>query len=1470
MTAFPVADSVSIDGVVNVTGSVGLTTAITANTATTGSAGLAVGNAPYAPLYVTGSVALNPTPVITANTATTGSAGLAVGNAPYQPLYVTGSVALNPTPVITANTATTGSTGLAVGNAPYQPLFISVTSSLPVTFGGLPPLSVFNATNVGVTGSVQAWSQGIVGVSGTVGVNNFPLVQAVSGVVSLGNWPTTIGVSSSFPLQTWIAATVGVSGTVGVNNFPAVLAVSGSQLTGSTFGGFPFVVAGIFSASNAATIRALQLDTAGALYVTTSGSVPVATTGSAGLQVSFGGLAQPVSMSNSGPIGVFLTGAIAVSTTGSSGLQVSFGGVAQPVSMSNSGPIGIFLTGSIPITTSGSAGLFVSFGGQSQPVTATGTVRTWDGGVQAVSGTVGVNNFPLVQAVSGSQLTGSTFAGSPVVIGGVFYTSGILGSGSYVKSIETDISGAVYVTTSGSIPVSTTGSAGLQVSFGGLVQPVSMSNSGPIGVFLTGSIPVATTGSAGLQVSFGSIAQPVSMSNSGPIGVFLTGSIPVTITGSAGLQISFGGLSQPVSMSNNGPTWITGSVALNPTPTITANTVTTGSAGLAVGNAPYAPLYVTGSVALNPTPVITANTATTGSTGLAVGNAPYQPLFISITSSLPVTFGGLPPLSVWNAGTVGVSGTVGVNNFPLVQAVSGSQLTGSTFGGSPVVVGGVFYTSGILGSGSYIKTIETDISGAVYVTTSGSIPVSTTGSAGLQISFGGISQPITATGSIAVSTTGSAGLQVSHGGITQPVNITNTQLSVTTTGTALFVGNSPTSPLFISVTSSLPVTFGGLPPLSVWNAGTVGVSGTVGVNNFPLVQAVSGSQLTGSTFAGSPVVIGGVFYTSGILGSGSYVKSIETDISGAVYITTSGSIPVSTTGSAGLQVSFGSIAQPVSMSNSGPIGVFLTGSIPITITGSAGLQISHGGISQPVSMSNSGPIGVFLTGSIPVTITGSAGLQISFGGLSQPVSMSNNGPTWITGSVGLNPTPVITANTATTGNFGLAVGNAPYTPIFISVTSSLPVTFAGLPPLSVWNAGLVGVSGTVTANVTTTGSALLVGNPSYAPLFISVTSSLPVTFGGLPPLSVWNAGTVGVSGTVGVNNFPLVQAVSGSQLTGSTFAGSPVVIGGVFYTSGILGSGSYVKTIETDISGAVYITTSGSIPVSTTGSAGLQVSFGSLPQPVSMSNSGPIGVFLTGSIPVTITGSAGLQVSFGGISQPVSMSNSGPIGVFLTGSIPVTITGSAGLQVSYGGISQPVNVTTQISVNNFPAFQAVSGGIVVQNWPVTIGVSSSSPLSVWNAGTVGVSGTLRVWDGGTQGVSGSQLTGSTFSGFPFIVGGVFTASGSVVPIVKALLVDVSGSAYVRPTLSEGGTTSTVASSATVVTLLTAKNRFGATIYNDATGAALYVNLGLAASLTVFTVKIWPSGYYEVPFGYSGVITGIWSTAEGNARITEIT
>lgn len=78
----------------------------------------------------------------------------------------------------------------------------------------------------------------------------------------------------------------------------------------------------------------------------------------------------------------------------------------------------------------------------------------------------------------------------------------------------------------------------------------------------------------------------------------------------------------------------------------------------------------------------------------------------------------------------------------------------------------------------------------------------------------------------------------------------------------------------------------------------------------------------------------------------------------------------------------------------------------------------------------------------------------------------------------------------------------------------------------------------------------------------------------------------------------------------------------------------------------------------------------------------------------------------------------------------------------------------------------------------------------------------------------------------------------------------------------------VNSSASNVTLLAANtSRLGASLYNDSTQLC-YVKLGATASSSSYTVQMASQDYYEVPFGYVGIIDGIWASANGAMRVVE--
>lgn len=87
------------------------------------------------------------------------------------------------------------------------------------------------------------------------------------------------------------------------------------------------------------------------------------------------------------------------------------------------------------------------------------------------------------------------------------------------------------------------------------------------------------------------------------------------------------------------------------------------------------------------------------------------------------------------------------------------------------------------------------------------------------------------------------------------------------------------------------------------------------------------------------------------------------------------------------------------------------------------------------------------------------------------------------------------------------------------------------------------------------------------------------------------------------------------------------------------------------------------------------------------------------------------------------------------------------------------------------------------------------------------------------------------------------------------------------------THSTVGDAAASTTIL-AENlrRKGASIINTSS-AILYLHMagGTATATTAHHVQLVQGAYFEVPFGYTGAITGIWaSDAGGSANVVEYT
>ena len=112
-----------------------------------------------------------------------------------------------------------------------------------------------------------------------------------------------------------------------------------------------------------------------------------------------------------------------------------------------------------------------------------------------------------------------------------------------------------------------------------------------------------------------------------------------------------------------------------------------------------------------------------------------------------------------------------------------------------------------------------------------------------------------------------------------------------------------------------------------------------------------------------------------------------------------------------------------------------------------------------------------------------------------------------------------------------------------------------------------------------------------------------------------------------------------------------------------------------------------------------------------------------------------------------------------------------------------------------------------------------------------------------------------------------TAQNPTTDVMFVEIVDQAGNSSQFATTA---VVTSVAASVSSVTLLAANTgRRGGTFYNDSS-ATLYLKFGASASSTDFTVPLIAGAYYEMPWPvYTGLVAGVWASATGAARVTEL-
>jgi hypothetical protein len=80
-------------------------------------------------------------------------------------------------------------------------------------------------------------------------------------------------------------------------------------------------------------------------------------------------------------------------------------------------------------------------------------------------------------------------------------------------------------------------------------------------------------------------------------------------------------------------------------------------------------------------------------------------------------------------------------------------------------------------------------------------------------------------------------------------------------------------------------------------------------------------------------------------------------------------------------------------------------------------------------------------------------------------------------------------------------------------------------------------------------------------------------------------------------------------------------------------------------------------------------------------------------------------------------------------------------------------------------------------------------------------------------------------------------------------------------------TSVAASTTSVALLASNSNRKGATFWN-VSADTLRLECGATASATLFTALLGSGDFFELPFGYTGAVSGVWTGTNGDVKVRE--
>lgn len=526
-------------------------------------------------------------------------------------------------------------------------------------------------------------------------------------------------------------------------------------------------------------------------------------------------------------------------------------------------------------------------------------------------------------------------------------------------------------------------------------------------------------------------------------------------------------------------------------------------------------------------------------------------------------------------------------------------------------------------------------------------------------------------------------------------------------------------------------------------------------------------------------------------------------------------------------------------------------------------------------------------GTQQVSLTKVGGSAIALGQTTMSASMP------ITIASNQSALPVTLTSTTITGTVAVTQSTSPWvvSNSVLSVVGNGSATTAQRVTLANDSTGVIATVGAVTSIT----NALPAGTNVIGHVITDTGSTTAVT------------GTVTVSGTVTANAGTNLNTSALALETGGNLASVKTNTDNLNLAIGSTTSGQKGNLVLTaTTTAAPTYTTAQSNPLSTTTTGLLRVDGSGVTQPVSLTSTtitGTVAVTQSGTWTDTVTQAtaANLNATVVGtgtfaVQATLAAETTKVIGTVNQGTSPWVTSNATTSVVGNGasataqrvtlsndstGVIATVGAVTAIT-NALPTGSNTIGAISNTGFAVTQ-ATGSNLHTVLDSGTLTTLTTLTGTTTLTPGTGATNLGKAEDSAHASGDVGVFAlavrndnlaTSYGADQDYSPIAVDAGGRTMVAQKAATA-TLANVAGSATSVTLIAANSaRIGATITNDSS-ALLYIKFGTTASTTSYTVVLAgaasaPFSYYEVPAGFTGRIDGIWASATGNARTTEIT